>query len=114
MFGFGRSKSYQQQVWQILSEIEATSLLPQYAPLNTEIEKFRLQKFSEHSAALLLCYSSALSIALGAGEIERAQKLYDRARDNQDHWVRMGFVDKDEAQGFNKYIAENSMITARL
>jgi hypothetical protein len=114
MFGFGGSKSFNQKVWSILSEISASSLLPQLPPLNAEIEKFRLNKFSEHSAVLLLCYSSAMSIALGSGDMERAQKLYDKARDNQDHWIRMRYVDATDARGFNKHISENSKIIVRL
>lgn len=112
MFGLGKAKAYREKVWGILTEIGVSSLLPQLAPLNAEIEKFRWNKFSEHSAVILLCYSSAMSLD-STGNPERGQILYDKARNHQDDWIKKGFVDAGEARGFNKYIAENSKIVVR-
>ncbi len=111
MFGFG-GKKYQDNVWRLLDQINARKLLPSMAPLNSEIMKYRHNNFSEHEAALLLCFSCALSIDL-AGNHERAQTLYDRARDAQDGWIAAGFVNERDAIGFNKHIAANSSIRAR-
>jgi hypothetical protein len=113
MFGFGKSKSYLAAVWAILNELKAVEYLPSMAPLNSEIEKSRLNNFSEHEAALLLCFSSALSIA-AADNLPKAQALYDLARDAQPVYIRNGYVNEEDVNGFNKYIAENSEIVARL
>lgn len=112
MFGLGGGKKYQDNVWRLIHEIDAGPYLPSMAPLNSEITKFRLNKFSEHEAALLLCYSSALSIH-SAGNHEKAQKLYDIARDAQDIWVKAQLVNANEAHGFNTHIAEISGIRTR-
>ena len=112
MFGLGGGKKYQDYVWRLIHEINAGQYLPSMAPLNSEIMKFRLNKFTEHEAALLLCYSSALSIYL-AGNQEKAQKLYDIARDAQDIWVKAHVVNANDAHGFNKHIAETSGIRTR-
>jgi hypothetical protein len=48
-----------------------------------------------------------------AGNTERGQILYDKARNHQDDWIKKGFVDAGEARGFNKHIAENSKIVVR-
>ena len=113
MFGFGKKSLYRDAVWQLLNTIDAVQYLPTMAPLNGEIEKYRNHKFSEHEAALLLCYSSALSIA-AADNLSRAQRLYDIARNAQDTWISDGYVNAEEASGYNSHISQNSDIIARL
>lgn len=113
MFGFGKSKRYQEEVIGILRGVGVYELLPAFSPINTQIEQFRLQRFSEHEAVLLLAYSSAMSAFL-SGNLERAQRTYDLARDKQDYWVKLSFVNPVEAKKFNTHLAENSTMKIRI
>ena len=113
MFGLGAGKKYREKVIELANNINVMELIPSMAPLHTEIENYRNNNFSEHEAVLLLSYSSALSIAM-ANNIEKAQKLYDRARDQQDRWISLGYVNQQDAASFNKHISENSKLKVRL
>ena len=113
MFGFSVAKKYREKVIELAVSINVMELIPSMGPIQSEIEKYRANNFTEHEAVLLLCYASAMSIEK-ANNMEKAQKLYDRARDQQERWINLGYVNKDDTNAFNKYISENSKIKVRL
>ena len=112
MFGLGAAKKYREKVIEIAESINVMELIPSMGPIQSEIEKYRANNFTEHEAVILLCYASAMSIEK-ANNMEKAQKLYDRARDQQDRWISLGYVKQNDANSFNRHISENSKIKAR-
>lgn len=112
MFGFGGKKKYHEKIWQLFRDAGINQHFTSMMPIASEIEKARLNKFSEHEGALLVGYSIVLNHCL-LGRVEQGQLLYNQVRELQDLWVAARVVDGDVAMNFNQHIAQNSAIQTR-